>query len=128
MQVTTKDIKKQNRLSMKPLPLKALCAKGVFQIRLPISGVNFPNNISIPQLEPASRNWTLHNLWNLLTINFKDKSFHNSIEWSGLYLHANIQPDGENFQIYSVKITGKCISVTLLLPPWHDLLTSFSYV
>ena len=56
MQVTTKDIKKENRLSMKPLPLKALCAKGVFQIRLPISGVNFPNNISIPQLEPASRN------------------------------------------------------------------------
>ena len=55
MQVTTKDINKENRLSMKPLPLKALCAKGVFQIRLPISGVNFPNNISIPQLEPASR-------------------------------------------------------------------------
>ena len=53
MQVTTKDINKENRLSMKPLPLKALCAKGVFQIRLPISGVNFSNNISIPQLEPA---------------------------------------------------------------------------
>ena len=29
---------------------------------------------------------------NLLTINLKDESFHNSIEWSGLYLQVNIPP------------------------------------
>ena len=29
---------------------------------------------------------------NLLTINLKDKSFHNSIEWSGLHLQVNIPP------------------------------------
>ena len=28
----------------------------------------------------------------LLTINLKDESFHNSIEWSGLYLQVNIPP------------------------------------
>ena len=28
----------------------------------------------------------------LLTINLKDESFHNSIEWSGLYLQVNIAP------------------------------------
>ena len=29
---------------------------------------------------------------NVLTINLKDKSFHNSIEWSRLYLQVNISP------------------------------------
>ena len=28
----------------------------------------------------------------LLTVNFKDESFHNSIEWSGIYLQVNILP------------------------------------
>ena len=28
-------------------------------------------------------NWTWYNLWNLLDVNLKDKSNHNSIEWSG---------------------------------------------
>ena len=27
---------------------------------------------------------------NVLTINLKDESFHNSIEWSGFYLQVNI--------------------------------------
>ena len=30
--------------------------------------------------------------FNLLTINFKDEPFHNSIEWLELYLHVNIPP------------------------------------
>ena len=29
---------------------------------------------------------------NLLTVNLKDESFHNSMEWSGLYLQVNIPP------------------------------------
>ena len=47
-EATTKKIKKEDRLYMKPLD--ALCAKGVFQIQLPISGGNFSNNISIPHI------------------------------------------------------------------------------
>ena len=43
-------------------------------------------------------------------LNLKDESFHNSIEWSGLYLQVNIPPWlGNFFQIYSVQITEKCI-------------------
>ena len=34
----------------------------------------------------------LHNLWKLLTINLKDKSLHNSIDWSGFHLQVYIQP------------------------------------
>ena len=30
------------------------------------------------------------NLWKLLTINFRNKYFHNSVEWSGLYLPVYI--------------------------------------
>ena len=47
----------------------------------------------------------------LIYINFKDKSFHNSKEWSGLYLQVIKYPTmvGKNFQIYGVQITGKCI-------------------
>ena len=29
---------------------------------------------------------------NLLTINVKDESFHNSTEWPGIYLQVNIPP------------------------------------
>ena len=37
---------------------------------------------------------------NLLTVNLKDESFHNSIEWSGLYLQVNIPPClGKSFRI-----------------------------
>ena len=65
-----------------PAP-EALCVKGVFQI------------------QPL---FLVHKLRNFLTINLKDKSFHNSMEWLGLYLQAS-----EYFQIYSVQITGKYI-------------------
>ena len=46
---------------------------------IPISGVKFLNNVSIPDI-------TWYNLEHLLTISLKDKSFYNSIEQSGLYL------------------------------------------
>ena len=36
-------------------------------------------------------NWTWHDLWNLLTINFKDKPFHNSVDWSRL-LSSSVYP------------------------------------
>ena len=37
-----------------------------------------------------SSDWTWHNLWSLLAINFKYKYFHNSVGWSGLYLQVYI--------------------------------------
>ena len=50
MQVTTKNIKKEDRLCMKSPTLEALCTKDVFQIQPPISGANFSNNISVPNI------------------------------------------------------------------------------
>ena len=35
---------------MKSLPTEAECKKGVSQIDLPVSSVNFSNNVSIPQV------------------------------------------------------------------------------
>ena len=49
MQVTTKDVKKEDRLSMKSPPSEVECEKGVFQIQAPVSGVNFSDNMSIPK-------------------------------------------------------------------------------
>ena len=37
-------------------------------------------------LQIIYQGWTWQKLWNLLITNFKNKSFHNSVDWSGLYL------------------------------------------
>ena len=37
----------------------------------------------------VSITYNMTQLWNLLTINLKDESFHNSVEWSRLYLQVN---------------------------------------
>ena len=55
MQITTKDINKEDRLCMKSSPEETQCAKGVFQIQPPISGANFSNNISTPQVRVNMR-------------------------------------------------------------------------
>ena len=83
MQVTTKDIKKEDTLYMNSPAPEALCAKGICQIQSPFSVVNFANNVSILHI-------TWHNFWNLLSTNLNDKSFHDSIEWSGIYLQVNV--------------------------------------
>ena len=49
----------------------------------PICVVNFTNNMS-------RSGWTWHKLWNILTIYFKYKYFHNSAHWSGRYLELYI--------------------------------------
>ena len=49
MQVTIKDVLKQDRLCMK-FQRHRLCAKSVFQTPPPISAVNFSDNISLPQV------------------------------------------------------------------------------
>ena len=65
-----------------PTP-KTQCAEGIFQMQYPICVVNFTNKIS-------RSSWPLHNLWKLLTINFRNKYFHNSVDWSGLCIQVYI--------------------------------------
>ena len=94
--------------------LEALYANGVFRIQHPISGVNFSNHISIPNdttLKPLK----------LLTINLKDESFHNSIEWPKLYLQVNIPPRWEKFPDLQCSDYWKMHFVKLLLP-WYDMI------
>ena len=50
LQGTNKNIEKEGSLCMKSSTPEEFCAKGVFQIQLPISGINFSNNISIPHV------------------------------------------------------------------------------
>ena len=60
-----------------PYPQRHISAKGVSQIHPPVFGVNFSNNISIPQVRvniKKTENW--QNFWNLLTIKtFRRKTF-----------------------------------------------------
>ena len=64
---------------MKSPTSEVKCGERVFQMQSNIYAVNFTNNISRSA-------WTWQKLWNLLITNFKNKSFHNSVDWSGLYL------------------------------------------
>ena len=64
---------------MKSPTSEVKCGERVFQMQSNIYAVNFTNNIS-------RSGWTWQKLWNLLITNFKNKSFHNSVDWSGLYL------------------------------------------
>ena len=47
--------RKEDRFSMKYPTQEAQCAEGIFQIQTPICGVNFSNNISIPQVRVKKR-------------------------------------------------------------------------
>ena len=50
MKVTTKNIKKEDRLLMKSPPPIGIVCKVCFSNSNPISGVSFLNNMSIPQV------------------------------------------------------------------------------
>ena len=63
-----------------PTP-EASHTEGVFPIQPSICPVNFSNNIS-------RSGWTWQNLWNLLTINLKNKSSHYSMDWLGHFLQV----------------------------------------
>ena len=67
MQATSKDVKRQ-ALRETSTPPDVECAKGVFQSELPISSVNFTNNMSIPQAM-INMNETEHDtIFQLLTL------------------------------------------------------------
>ena len=51
-------------------------AEGIFQMQYPICAANFTNKIS-------RSSWPWHNLWKLLTINLRNKYFHNSLTGQG---------------------------------------------
>ena len=57
------------------------CAESDFQMQSPIYDVNFSNNISMTQVMVNERETELDSTFNLLTINLKYKSLHNSIDW-----------------------------------------------
>ena len=67
--------------------------------------------------------WTWHNLSNLIvTINFKYKYFHNSVDWSRFYLQVYIPSWLEKFQdLYTVFRLQKNVFGKLLFP-WHYLI------
>ena len=91
LQVTFHNITNKNRGSMKSPTPEAQCAVGAFQKQYPICAVNFTNNIS-------KSDWTWHSLWKLVTVNFRNKYFLNSVDWSGLYLQVYIP----SWLIYSI--------------------------
>ena len=69
-------------------------------------------------------NWTSQDLWNLIIINLYSKSFHNFIDWSGLYLRLYITPCLEKiFRLKVFRLFGKCIC-DILPSPWYDLIIS----
>ena len=60
---------------------------------------------------------------NLLIINLKDESFHNSIEWSELYLQVNIpQWSGKIFRFTVFRLLKNVFCETP--PPWYVLVIS----
>ena len=68
---------------MKSPSPEAQCAENVFRMQYPLCAISFTNNIS-------RSGWTRHKLWKLLTIYFKNKYCHNSVDWSGHYLQVHI--------------------------------------
>ena len=62
-----------------------------------------------------------------LTINFNDKSFHSSIEWSGLHFQGNIPPWwGKVFRFTKFRLLENALVKHRHLP-WHDLIISPPY-
>ena len=99
---------------MKSPILEAQCAEDGFQIQSPICGANFSNIISITEVSVSERKTEVDFIFNLLNINLKKKSFHNSIDWcKGLFSSVSPTMAGGKFQIYSVQINGKCFYETL---------------
>ena len=83
-------------------------------MQYPICALNFINKIS-------RWSWTWRDFWKVLAINFRNIYFHNSVDWSGLYL-----------QVYIPSWLAKILALTVFrllenafvkLPcPYHDLI------
>ena len=98
---------------MKSPTSEAWCAKVVFQIQLPICAGNVSTNISIPNARINMRKSEHDTIFEIsLTINLKDKSFHDSIECSWFYL-----------QVYILYLVSRLLEYTCetFASPWHNL-------
>ena len=90
------------------------CPKDIFQIQSPICSVYFSNNLSIPQIRVNKRETELDSTSRInSTIILKISS--------GFFSRMSTTMAGENFQIYTVQITGKWICETFP-PSLHDLI------
>ena len=78
----------------------------------PICAVDFTNNTS-------RSGWACPDLSNLLTINLKNKSFNNSVEWSCLYFQVYIPPWLAKVLKFAVFRLFEHAFVKLF-HPWHD--------
>ena len=92
---------------------EAQCAEAIFQKQDTICGDNFTNNISIS-------GWTWNNFLKLLTNNFQNKYFHNSLECSGFCLQVHISSRLANILRLAV-FRFLEIEFVKLPCPWHDL-------
>ena len=69
--------------------------------------------------------WIWHRLWNLLTINLKNNSFHNSVDWAELYLQVYIPSQlGKIFRCTVFKLLGNVFMKLRHL--WEDLIINSS--
>ena len=67
--------------------------------------------------------WTWHNLWNfLITINFKYKYFHNSVDWSGLYQQVHLPSWLPKISVLYVVLRLLENAFVKLPHHWHDLI------
>ena len=58
--------------------------------------------LTFQKIHQLSGDWTWRVLLKLIRINFKNKSLHNSIDWSGLYLQISIPPWLGKFSRFTV--------------------------
>ena len=91
------------------------CGEGAFHIQPSVCDFNFPNKTSCWE-------WAWHDLLNFLTVNLRDYSFHNYINWSGFHLQVHISPLlWKTFTLKVLRWTENCICDTFP-SPWHDLI------
>ena len=111
---TLQDITNKNRHCMKSPTPETQCAEGIFQTQYLVCALNFINKIS-------RSSWTWQNLWKLLTIHFRNIYFHNSVDWSGLYLQVYIPSWFAKILILTVFRLLENALVKLPCP-YHDLI------
>ena len=71
--------------------------------------------------DAIKRQGQLQELCNLLTINLKDKSYHNSIDWSQLYFQVYISPEKSS----DLQWSDLWKYIFEIFPtPWHDPIIS----
>ena len=88
----------------------------IFHMQYPICTANFTNKIS-------RSSWIWYNLWKLLAINFRNKIFHNSVDWSGLNIFVFKCISLHEWQVLRFTVFRLLENAFVKLPsPYHDLI------